>query len=197
VVLHPASVAEADLPRLAIRPYPHEYLRTVATEDGVSLVVRPIRPEDEPAVARFHAGLSEETVRARYGSHRSLAERTAHERLTRICYVDYDRQFALVAEATGADGAPEVAGVARISRVPASEDRVLTLVVADAWQRQGVGAALVRSAVEVARGEGVARLLAELSPDNGPMRELLAGADFTLEDGGPVLLASLAAREDR
>ena len=78
--------------------------------------------------------------------------------------------------------------------MPASDDRVLTLVVADAWQRRGVGAALVRSAVEVARGEGVAHLLAELSPDNRPMRELLAAAGFTLEERGEVLLASLAAR---
>jgi acetyltransferase len=193
VVLHPSSIADADLPRLAIRPYPHEYLRTLATDDGVPLVVRPIRPEDEPAVARFHAGLSEQTVRARYGTDRPLAERTAHERLTRICYVDYDRQFALVGEGTGAGGATEIAGVARISRVAASEDRMLTLVVADAWQRRGVGEALVRSAIDVARGEGVAHLLAELSADNRPMRDLLTSAGFTIEDRGDVLLASLAA----
>ena len=50
-------------------------------------------------MARFHAGSVRAEVRARYGIDRSLAERTAHERLTRICFVDYDRQFALVAEA--------------------------------------------------------------------------------------------------
>ena len=98
VVLHPASVADADLPRLAIRPYPHEYLREAATDDGTPIIVRPIRPEDEPAVARFHAGLSSETVRRATARTLALAERTAHERLTRICFVDYDRQFALVAE---------------------------------------------------------------------------------------------------
>jgi acetyltransferase len=194
VVLHPATIADADLPRLAIRPYPHEYLRETTTEDGSAVVVRPIRPEDEPAVVRFHAGLSEETVRARYGKDRPLAERTAHERLRRICYVDYDRQFALVAEAAATGGGTEIAGIARVSRIPASEDRLLTLVVADAWQRRGIGAALVRSAVQVARGERIANLLAELSPDNRPMRELLASEGFTFEDRGEVLLASLPAR---
>jgi acetyltransferase len=193
VVLHPASIADADLPRLAIRPYPHEYLRRAATDDGVPIVVRPIRPEDEPAVVRFHERLSSETVRARYGTDRSLEERTAHERMTRICYVDYDRQFALVAEAPGSDG-PEIAGVARVSRVPASDDRVLTLVVADAWQRRGIGEQLVLSAVEVARGEGVAHLLAELSPQNAPMRELLERHGFSLEARGEVLLAALRLR---
>ena len=193
VVLHPAAVADADLPRLAIRPYPREYVRSTRTADGVPLLVRPIRPEDEPAVARFHAGLSEETVRARYGVDRSLAERTAHERLARICYVDYDRQFALVAEAV--DGAAtEIAGIARVSRMPSSEDRLLTLVVADTWQRRGVGAELVRSAAAVARGESVAHLVAEVSSDNVPMRELLTSEGFAIEDRGDVLRASLAAR---
>ena len=103
VMLHPSSIADADLPRFAIRPYPHEYEREVATDDGVRLTVRPVRPEDEPAAARFHEGLSSETVVARYGIDRPLSERTAHERLTRICFVDYDRQFALVAEAERGD----------------------------------------------------------------------------------------------
>jgi acetyltransferase len=193
VVLHPPTTPDSELPRLAIRPYPHEYLRDAATDQGVPLVVRPIRPEDEPAVVKFHAGLSEETVKARYGKVRSFKERTAHERLTRICYVDYDRQFALVAEAQTADG-PEIAGIARVSRVPASEDRHLTLVVADAWQRHGIGGQLVRSAIEVARGERVANLVAEVAPDNVPMRELLASEGFTFEDRGGKLLASLPTR---
>ena len=53
---------------------------------------------------------------------------------------------------------------------------------------------VVRSAVQVARGEGIANLLAELSPDNLPMRELLASEGFSFEDRGEVLLASLPAR---
>ncbi len=193
VVLHPSSIADADLPRLAIRPYPHEYLRETVTDNGVPLTVRPIRPEDEPAVVSFHAGLSEETVKARYGKVRSLTERTAHERLTRICYVDYDRQFALVAEVQTPDG-PVIAGIARVSRIAASEDRHLTLVVADAWQRHGIGAKLVQSAIAVARGEQVANLVAEVAPGNVPMRELLVSEGFSITDRGAVLLASLPAR---
>ena len=194
VVLHPAEIADADLPRLAIRPYPLEYLRETTTEDGVALTVRPIRPEDEPGVARFHSRLSEATVLARYGKNRSLSERTAHERLTRICFVDYDRQFGLVAEVVGRDG-PEIAGVARISRVHASDDRTLTMVIADAWQRRGIGARLVQGAVAVARGEGVANLIAELAPDNVGVRELLADEGFSFEERDGTVLASLAVSQ--
>jgi acetyltransferase len=191
VVLHPASISDAELPRLAIRPYPHEYERAGRTDDGSEIIIRPIRPEDEPAMALFHARLSGRTVRARYGKDRPLAERTAHERLARICFVDYDRQFALVAEAPVLGGATEIAGVVRLTRIHATDDRQLTMVVADAWQRRGIGAHLVRNAVLVARGEGVAHLTAELAPDNVGMRELLAEEGFAFEDRGDVLAASL------
>jgi acetyltransferase len=193
VVLHPASIDDADLPRLAIRPYPHDYARDYVTNDGVPFEVRPIRPEDEPALARFHATLSSETVQARYGTDFALAERTAHERLTRSCFVDYDREIVLVAEAPNAGGT-EIAGVARLSRVHASDDKSLTLVVADAWQRRGIGAQLVRSAIAVSRKEHVARVFAKLSPDNGPMHELLAEHGFAFEDHDGLIVASLVTR---
>jgi len=193
VVLHPTSVADADLPRLAIRPYPHEYIHEATTDDGVPFTVRPIRPEDEPAVAAWHASLSDATVRARYGKDRPLSERTAHERLTRICFADYDRQFALVAEVNGDDG-PEIVGVARVARVHATNDRMLTMSVADRWQGRGIGAHLVRGALEVAKGERVDHLLAELAPDNAPMHELLAAEGSSFSDRDGVVLASLATR---
>ena len=192
VVLHPLSLSDAELPRLAIRPYPHEYERPATTDDGAAIVIRPIRPEDEPAMATFHARLSKRTVRARYRKDRPLSERTAHERLARICFVDYDREFALVAEAPVLGGATEIAGVARLSRIHATNDRMLTLTVADAWQRQGVGAHLVRSAVRVAQGEAVDHVISELAPDNAGMREILADEGFTFEDHGDELLATLA-----
>ena len=75
------------------------------------MLIRPIRPEDEPALARSTPACRTQTVVARYGKDRPLAERTAHERLARICFVDYDRQFALVAEVPGRRGGdPEIAG---------------------------------------------------------------------------------------
>jgi acetyltransferase len=190
VVLHPAEIADADLPRLAIRPYPHDYARDYTTTDGTPFTVRPIRPEDEPAVAQFHEALSSETVRARYGSNLALAERTAHERLTRICFVDYDREIALVAEVDTPTG-PVIAGIARLSRIQATADKRLSIVVADAWQRFGIGTQLVRSAVAVGRKEHTRRVLAEVATGNVPMRDLLAEHGFQFEERDGTLLASL------
>ena len=95
IVLHDPALTEDELPRPAIRPYPQQYVSSWQTRDGVPLTIRPIQPEDEPPMVRFHQTLSEETVHARYFSYLQLVERTAHERLTRVCFIDYDRVMAL------------------------------------------------------------------------------------------------------
>ena len=152
--------------------------------------MRPIRPEDEPALAEFHGRLSEATVRARYGTDLGLAERTAHERLTRICFVDYDREIALVAEVPARDGTA-IAGVARLSRTHGADEQELTLVVADAWQGRGIDRELLQSAIAVARAEGSRRVVARLSRDNAPMRSLLAEDGFGFEAQGELLVGTL------
>ena len=73
-------------------------------KDGNEVVIRPIRPEDEPLMVEFHEKLSERSVYLRYFQPLKLRQRTAHERLTRICFIDYDREMALVAERKNADG---------------------------------------------------------------------------------------------
>ncbi len=84
VVLHDPDLPDAQLPRLAIRPYPRQYVGTWRSGDGTGMTIRPIRPEDEPLMVRFHQGLSERTVHERYLRDLGLAERTGHERLTRV-----------------------------------------------------------------------------------------------------------------
>ena len=79
-------------PRPAIRPYPSQY-----TWEEAGATIRPIRPEDEPLMIRFHETLSDQTVYFRYFAMIRLSQRISHERLSRICFVDYDREIALVA----------------------------------------------------------------------------------------------------
>ncbi len=85
-------------PGPAIRPYPTEYVWNETSRDGRRFTIRPIRPDDEPLLIAFHGTLSEESVRLRYLHPFKLDQRTAHERLIRTCFVDYDREMALVAE---------------------------------------------------------------------------------------------------
>ena len=181
VVLHPADTGQDTLPRPAIRPYPTQYVGTWAATDGASFTIRPIRPEDEPLVVRFHEALSEETVYARYFEHLKLSQRTAHERLTRICFIDYDREMALVAEHRDPDrGEVEIAGIGRLSKARGLPEAEFAILIADRWQRRGLGTELLRRLVRIGREEGLARIWAEMFAGNRGMRRASEAAGFSL-----------------
>src|SRR5205814_2962541 len=98
VVLHPESVPDDKLPKPAIRPYPTQYITDWRLRDGEPVRIRPIRPEDEPLMVRFHKTLSDHSVRLRYFHPIKLDARTAHDRLIRVTFNDYNREMALVVE---------------------------------------------------------------------------------------------------
>ncbi len=78
-------------------------------------LIRPIRPEDEPLLIKFHEKLSERSVYLRYFQPLKLTQRVAHERLSRICFIDYDREMVLVAERPNDQGEPEILAIGRLS----------------------------------------------------------------------------------
>jgi acetyltransferase len=111
-----------------------------------------------------------------------LDERTAHARLIRTCFVDYDREMALVAEVRSASGGREIAAVGRLSRDRDGRNGAeFALLVADAWQKRGVGRALLRRLVEVARREGLARVYADILVSNTGMQHLCEQLGFTID----------------
>jgi acetyltransferase len=182
VVLHDPGTAEGDLPQTAIRPYPIQYVSEEETPDGERVRVRPIRPEDEPLMVRFHESLSEQSVYMRYFHMMRLDQRTAHERLTRICFIDYDREMALVAERTDPEtGQREIMGVARLSRSGADPaEAEFSVLVGDRFQRRGVGTLLVGRLLEVGRAENLRRITAEILLDNRPMQRISERLGFRL-----------------
>jgi len=195
VILQPGDVSAAELPRPAIRPYPRRYARGWQGPDGLELLIRPIRPEDESLIIDFHGRLSNETVYQRYFTKLGYEQRIAHERLVRVCFSDYDREIALVAERFDAEqGKLLIASVGRIIRLHDSSAAELSLVVADDHQGLGLGTEMVRRLIEVARGEGIGLLTADVLATNGGMLRIFAELGFAisdLEDGGETLRAEL------
>jgi acetyltransferase len=193
IVLHPPEVADADLPRLAIRPYPLQYVAPWTARDGSTFLIRPIRPEDEPLLVKFHADLTEETVYSRYFEHLGLSQRTAHERLTRVCFNDYDRELALVAEQTDADGERRIVAVGRLSKAHAAPEGEFAILVGDPWQHRGLGSELLRRLVAIARDEGLELIWADMLASNMSMRHTAQSVGFTLidEPGEPTTRAEL------
>jgi acetyltransferase len=193
IVLHDPELDLSDLPRLAIRPYPRRYASGWTASDGTDVLIRPIRPEDEPAMVRFHTELTEATVYSRYFELLGLSERTAHERLTRVCFNDYDREIALVAEHVDADGEPRIVAVGRLSKGHAGPSAEFAILVGDQWQGRGLGTELLRRLVQIGRDEGLQRIWAEMLPTNAGMRRTAKAAGFTIteEFGAPTVRAEL------
>jgi acetyltransferase len=184
VVLHAKEVDVSTLPRPAIRPYPRQYTKTVQLEDGSELTLRPIRPEDEPQIVKFHYTLSEHSVFMRYFHWMKLEQRTAHERLTRMCFIDYDRQMAFVAMRTNPKtGENEITGVGRLVEMHTPGTAELAVIVSDAFQRRGIGALLMAQMIEFAKAEKVERIVATVLFENRPMRKLFERFGFSVRQG--------------
>jgi acetyltransferase len=179
VVVHGREMTEAGVPPLAISPYPTQYVSTFRLRDGREVRIRPIRPEDEPMMVRFHETLSERSVYFRYFHLIRLGQRVSHERLTRICFIDYDRDMALVAETLPGGGeAAAIVGVGRLTRqrgVPSAEFAIL---VGDELQGQGLGSELLRRVVQVGRDQRLSRITADILPENRDMQRVAEKVGF-------------------
>jgi len=181
VVLHDPATPEDQLPRPAIRPYPIQYVMPSSLPDGTPITIRPIRPEDEPLMVRFHRSLSDESVRYRYFHAFKLDERIAHERLIRVCMSDYDRQVVLVIEISDPmTQAREVIGVGRLSKVHGTTSAECALVVSDRWHRRGLGTRLLQMLLKVAFAEKLTQVTAEILPANIPTQRIFERCGFHL-----------------
>ena len=190
VVLHGRDVAESQLPRLAIRPYPTQYVSEWKPKRGGEVTIRPIRPEDESLLVKFHQTLSEDSVYSRFLGPLSLSQRVAHDRLTRVCFNDYDREMALVAESgKSRNGAREILGVGRLIKSHGVNEAEFALLVSDESQRTGLGTELLRRLVAIAREEGQARVVGYVLPTNRPMLRVAEKLGFTRshEPGDPLV----------
>jgi acetyltransferase len=182
VVVYGPEVTADKLPTTAIRPYPMQYVTPFTLKDGTPITIRPIRPEDETLMIRFHETLSEESVYHRYFSQLKLDERIAHERLTRICFNDYDREIALVAEHEDpATGRRSILGVGRLIKSRVLNEAEFALLISDQWQRLGLGTELLKRLVQIGRDERLTRLTADILAENHGMQHLSRKVGFKVE----------------
>jgi acetyltransferase len=182
IVLHEPDMAENQLPRLAIRPYPVKYLSQWTSKSGMAVTIRPIRPEDEPLMVEFHATLSEESVYMRYFHYIQYNQRVAHERLTRLCFIDYDREMALVVEREDPKtGKHAILGIGRLSKLHQTAEAEFAILVSDAYQGHGFGGELLRRLVQIGRDEKLKRIVATILNDNVAMQRVSRKIGFKLK----------------
>jgi len=183
VVIHDASVTEDQLPQLAIRPYPSQYVGSWTAKDGSQFTIRPIRAEDEPKLVQFHETLSDRSVYMRYLHPMLLSERVAHERLARICHCDYNREITLIAEQILDPETCETAiwGAGRLTKLHGTNQARFSTLISDQAQGKGIGKELVKRLIDLSRGEKLDRIEALISTDNQAMQGLCQKLGFQLK----------------
>ncbi|MBD2127870.1 bifunctional acetate--CoA ligase family protein/GNAT family N-acetyltransferase [Microcoleus sp. ZQ-A2] len=182
VVLHSLDVEEDKLPQAAIRPYPIQYVSDWTMKNGTPLKIRPIRPEDEPLVVKFHENLSEESIYSRYFHLMKLQTRVAHDRLSRICFIDYDRELALVADYTDpATGEHHLLGFGRLSKLHGRDEAEFSMLIGDRFQCKGLGTEFLRRLLEIGKDEKLQYITAEILSENRAMQHVCQKLGFRLE----------------
>jgi len=167
---------------LVITPYPKKYETLWKLRDGRTVLLRSIKPEDEPLWLEMFQNFSEESIRYRFFQ---IIKDTPHETRVRYCNIDYDREIAIVPELTE-EGRRKILGVVRVSIEPDGKAGEIAFIVADPWQSLGLGTKLVDYTIEICKERGIETLYAIILPDNYRAISLLKKMGFNikyLEDG--------------
>jgi acetyltransferase len=180
IVLDPECVdSHEPYPHLVIMPYPTKYVRLWRLRDGREVLLRPIRPEDEPLEYELIKGLSEESSRFRFFQ---VIREVTHEMLVRFCNIDYDREMAIIAE-YNQDGKRRNVGVGRLIIEPERKRGEFAVLVADDFQGKGLGTKLTDMLIEVALEKGLDSIYGIVLPENTKMIGLCKKLGFDIKYG--------------
>ena len=178
IVIDPDELGKEtiDYSHLLMRPYPERLVKTAKLRDGKEVILRPIKPEDEPLWLEMLGTCSKDSIyhRFRYDFHYK-----SHEIATEFCYIDYDREMAIVAEVEE-NGKRLMIGEGRLFADPDLEMAEYAVLVADRWQKKDLGFLLTEYCLQIARIAGVKRVAAETTTDNKAMLNLFKKLEFTL-----------------
>ena len=163
---------------MAIHPYPLHLMQDWKVGDGRAVRTRPVRPEDAQLLLGFFERLSAET---RFMRFMEEIEALSPALVARFTQIDYDREMALIATTTGEDGAEQMIGSARYALAEDGGSVEFALVVADAWQRYGLGRRLMGALIEVARNKGYRAIFGDVLGKNAKMLRLMQGLGFTVQ----------------
>ena len=162
---------------IVISPYPKKYELLWTLRNGQQVLLRPIKPEDEPMWLEMFQNFSEESIRYRFFE---MLRDTPHEVRVRYCNIDYDREIAIVAEAT-TGGKRRLLGVTRLSIEPDGKSGELAFIVGDEWQNLGLGTKIVDYTLEIAKEMGVENVYSIMLTDNYRAMSLTKKMGFCLE----------------
>jgi acetyltransferase len=178
---------------LVITPYPKKYETVWTLRDGRTVLLRPIKPEDEPLWLEMFQNFSEQSIRYRFFQ---IIKDTPHETRVRYCNIDYDREIAIVPELTE-NGRKRILGVTRVSIEPDGKKGEIAFITADPWQGLGLGTKMIDYVLEICKDMKLETIYAIMLQDNFQAIGLMKKMGFTIKysDDGTVA-ATLDLREE-
>lgn len=178
---------------LIISPYPKKYETLWKLRDGRTVILRPIKPEDEPLWLEMFQNFSQESIRYRFFE---IIKDTPHEVRVRYCNVDYDREIGIVAELSE-EGRRKILGVVRLIVEPDGKTGEIAVVVADPWQGLGLGSKMMDYMIEICKDKNLETIYGVMLPDNRRAIRLMKKMGFTVKalDEGTVK-ATLNLKEE-
>jgi acetyltransferase len=165
-------------PHLVVTPYPTRYVTPWRLSDGTEVLLRPIRPEDEPLISELLGSVSEATLRGRFLS--NIASIT-HDLLVRLTNIDYDREIAIAAE-VGQGPAKRIIGVGRLTGEVTRGGAEFAVMVHDDFQRRGLGYKLLDVVIGIAQEKGFTELRGYIDSTNERMLRVAASLGFVTDE---------------
>ncbi len=165
---------------LALHPYPEKYVRTLNLKDGKKILLRPIKPEDEPLWLEMIGNCSKESLYSRF---RYFFQWQTHEVATRYCYIDYDREVAIVAEVQENDQR-KLVGVGRLIADPDHETVEYAILIIDSYQQKDLGNIITDFCMEIAGKWNLKKIVAQTTTDNKRMISVFKKRGFSVHSGG-------------
>lgn len=162
-------------PHLIITPYPTKYTTPWELSDGTEVLLRAIRPEDEPAEHEMLSTLSQETLRTRFFS---VIKDISHEWLILFCNIDYDRHMAIVAEMEE-KGKKKMIGVARLIMNQDMTSGEVAFLVHDRYQGKHLGSKFLEVLIGIARERGLEEVRADVLTENEKMLHVFKRLGFS------------------
>ena len=171
---------------LVISPYPKKYETSWRLRDSRSVLLRPIKPEDEPLWLEMFQNFSEQSIRYRFFQ---IIKDTPHEVRVRYSNIDYDREIGIVAELK--EERRQILGVVRLIIEPDGKKGEIAFIVADPWQGLGLGTKMVDHMIEICKDKKLETIYSFMLPDNHRAIRLLRKMGFTIEKSQDVIKATL------
>ncbi|MGD8565851.1 MAG: bifunctional acetate--CoA ligase family protein/GNAT family N-acetyltransferase [Candidatus Bathyarchaeota archaeon] len=178
IIIDKADISEKTRPyqHLVVSPYPTRYEDFYKLHNGQRVLLRPIKPEDEPMWMEMINSFKNQKL---YRFVQKIQEMPPETR-AQYCNIDYDRELAIVAELSENEQR-KIAGVVRLIKSYDNQSGEITFVVATPWQRLGLGRKLVELIIRICQNMNLKQIFSIILQENISAIDLLKKLGFTFE----------------